>query len=71
MVKILKMATVDLLKKFWNKGYDVITSVHGNAVKILSRDSNYTLDVIMWIKFGSSSISRRKIIITSILHGFD
>ena len=54
MVKILmmsaKMATPGLLKitVFWNKGYDVIISVDDVTNKILSRDSNYIVDVFMW-----------------------
>ena len=73
MVTILmmsaKMATPGLLKikVFWNKGYDVIISVHDVTNKILSRDSNYIIDVVMWPKFGNCSISMRKVIITSIL----
>ena len=73
MVTILmmsaKMATLGLLKikVFWNKGYDVIISVHDVTNKILSRDSNYIVDVVMWPKFGNSSISMREVIITSIL----
>ena len=45
-----KMATPGLLKikVFWNKGYDVIISVHDVINKILSRDSNYIVDVVMW-----------------------
>ena len=73
MVKILmmsaKMATPGLLKitVFWNKGYDVIISVHDVTNKVLSRDSNYNVNVAMWSKFGNSSISVREVIITSIL----
>ena len=54
-----KMATPDLLKTtvFWNKGYDVIIPAHGVTNKVLSRDSNYIVDVVMWSKFGNSSIS--------------
>ena len=68
-----KMATPGLLKikVFWNKGYDVIISVHDVTNKILSRDSNYIIDVVMWPKFGNSSISMKAAIITSILLGFD
>ena len=68
-----KMATPGLLKitVFWNKGYDVIISVDDVTNKILSRDSNYIIDVVMWPKFGNCSISMRKVIITSILKGFD
>ena len=77
MAKILmmsaKMATPDILKirVFWNKGYDVIISDHYVTNKFLSRDSNYIIDVVMWSKFGNCSITMRKVIITSILQGFD
>ena len=73
MVTILmmsaKMATVGLLKVtvFWNKGYDVIISVHDVTIQVLSRDSNYIVDVVMWTKFGNSSVSMREVIVTSIL----
>ena len=69
MVTILmmsaKMAFPGLLKikVFWNKGYDVIISVHELTNKFLSPDSNYVVDVVMWPKFGNSSIS----FLTSIL----
>ena len=45
-----KMAMPGLLKitVFWNKGYEVIISVHDVINKILSRDSNYIVDVVMW-----------------------
>ena len=64
-----KMATPDLLKitVFWNKGYDVIIPVDDVTNKILSRDSNYIVDLFMWPKFGNSSISMREVITTSIL----
>ena len=64
-----KMATPDLLKitVFWNKGYDVIIYVHDVTNKILSRDSNFIVDVVMWPKFGNSNIFMREIIIISIL----
>ena len=63
-----KMATPLLLKikVFWNKGYDVIIYVYDVTNKILSRDSNYIVDVVIWPKFGNSSISMREVIITSI-----
>ena len=68
-----KMATPGLLKitVFWNKGYDVIIHVDDVTNKILSHDSNYIIDVLMWPKFGNSSISMRQVITTSILQGFD
>ena len=64
-----KMATPGLLKitVFWNKGYDVIISVDDVTNKILSRDSNYIVDVVMWPKFGNSSIYIREVVITLIL----
>ena len=42
-----KMATLSLLKikVFWNKDYDVITSVHNMTIKFLLCDSNYIADV--------------------------
>ena len=73
MVTILmmpaKMATPGLLKikVFWNKGYNVIISAYDVTNKMLSRDSSYIADVVMWPKFGNSSLSMREVIITSIL----
>ena len=73
MVAILmmpaKLATLGTLKikAFWNKSYDFITSAHDVLNKILLFDSNYIVDVFMWPKFGNSTISMRKVIITSIL----
>ena len=63
-----KMATPDLLKitVFWNKGYDVIIPVDDVRKKKLSRDSNYTVDVFVWQKFGNSNISMREVITTSV-----
>ena len=63
------MATPGLLKitLFWNKGYDIIISVHGLTKKILSGDSNYMVDVLIRPKFGNSSVSMREVIISSIL----
>ena len=64
-----KMATPGLLKTmvFWNNGYDVIIPVLDVTNKMLLRDSIYILDVVMWPKFGNSSIFIRDVIITSIL----
>ena len=73
MVAILmmsaKMATQILLKikVFWNKGYDFIIYVHGVANQVLSRDSNYIVDVVIWPKFGNSSMYMRGVIKPSIL----
>ena len=65
----VKLATPGLLKiiVFWNKVYDVIISVHDVSNKILSLDSNCTVGVVMWPKFGNCSISISEVIITSIL----
>ena len=64
------MATLSLLKQnvFWNKDYDVIICIHDVINKILSRESNYIVAVVMWPNFGNSSISVKEvIIITSML----
>ena len=63
-----KIATPGLLKVklFRNKGFDVIISIHVVPNKILSGDSNYTVDVVMWPKFGNSSISMREVVTISI-----
>ena len=55
------------IKVFRNKGYDIIIFDHGVTKKILSRDSNYILDVIMRPQLANSSISIRKVNMTSIL----
>ena len=58
-----KIATLGLLttKVFWNSGYD--------ANEILSRYSNYFVDVVIWRKFDNFSNSMTEVIITSILSG--
>ena len=69
LAMLAKMATPGLLriKVFWKNGFDVIISVHDLTNKILSRDSNYNVNVAMWSKFGNSSNSAREVIMTSIL----
>ena len=64
-----KMAAPALhkIKVIWNKGYYVIYFVYDVTNKILSHESNYIMDVIMWPKFGNSSICTKEVIITSIL----
>ena len=68
MVAILmiwsKLATLGLLKikVFWSKGYGVIISVRDVTSETLSADSNYIVDVVMLLKFGSSRISSRETI---------
>ena len=75
MVKILmmseKMATWDLLKikAFWNKGYGVITFVYDVSNNILSRESNYIVDMIMWPKLGNYDISMREVMATFLRGG--
>ena len=69
---ILSMAVVTsgLLKitLFLNKGYDFIMAItlrryeiHNAISKILSRDSNRIVDMVIWRKFGDSSISMREV----------
>ena len=64
-----KMAPPGVLKimVFWNKSYGVIIPVNDGTNKILSRDSNYIVDVLMWPKFSNSSITVREVITASIL----
>ena len=59
-----KLVTLGLLKikVFWRKDYEVIISIHDLTNEILSRDSNYIVDVVMWPNFGNSSISMREVI---------
>ena len=66
---LAKLATPGLLeiKIFQNNGYDVIVLGYDVTNKLLSHDSNYIVDMIMWPKFGNSSISVREVIIASIL----
>ena len=60
-----KMANPGLckIKVFRKKGYDVIIFVNDVIDKILSRDSNYIVDMVKF--FGNSSISMREVIMTS------
>ena len=55
-----KMATAGLLKVqvFWSEGYDVIISVQ-DIDKIISCDSNYIVDVVIWPTFVNYSIFMR------------
>ena len=73
LVMSAKLARLGLLKikVFWKKGCVIIISINDVINKILSDDSNYNEDVVMWPKFGNSSISMREAIITSILEIFD
>ena len=62
-----KLVTLHLLKikVSWNSGYAVTISVCHVTNKVLSPDSNYIVDVVMWLTFGSFSVSMREAIITS------
>ena len=51
------------IKLFRNKSYDVKTSDHDTTNKILSRGSNYIIDVAIWPKIGKYNILKRKVII--------
>ena len=63
------MASLGLLqiKVFENKDYDIIVSTHDVINNILSRSSDYIVDVVMWPKFGNSTISMGEVIIILIL----
>ena len=65
---LLSAATLGLLKMkvFWNKDYDVIIFVYDVTNKILLRNPNCIVEVIICSMFGNSSISMREVIITSI-----
>ena len=73
MVTILmmsaKLVSLGLLKikTFQNKCYDLIIPDYDVTNKILERDSNYIVDVVMWPKFDNFSISMREVIITWII----
>ena len=64
-----KVAALGLpkIKVFWSKGYDILISVHELTSKIVSCESSYIVGLVMWPKFGNSSVSIREVIITSIL----
>ena len=55
------------IKIFENKGCDIVISFYDVICKILGPESNYILNVVMWPKFGNSSISMKEVMITSIL----
>ena len=64
-----KLATPDLfkIKIFQSKVYNVIISDYDVANKISLRDSNHIVYLVIGTKFGNSSISRKEVIIISIL----
>ena len=63
-----KLATLGLLsiRLFGNKSYGVIITVHDVSNRVLSRESNHIVDMVMWPKSGNSSMSMTEVIITSI-----
>ena len=67
-----KMTTSGLLKikVFWNKDYDIISSVYDVTNKILSWGLTDIVEMAIWPDFGNSSISLRDVNITSILQRF-
>ena len=62
---------ISKLKVFWKESYDVIISVDNVTNKILSRESNHIVDVVMWPTFDNSRNSIKEVIIASTLYGFD
>ena len=59
-----KLATLGFLKvkTFWSKRYDVIISVYDVTDRVLSRDSDYMVDVIMLLsKSKKSSMSMAEV----------
>ena len=60
---LAKPATLGLLKImiFWNESYDVIVFEYDVTSKFLSCDSNYIVYVVMWTRFGNSSIFKREV----------
>ena len=63
LVMSANFANPSLLKiKFvWNKSYDIIISAHDITNKILTRNWKYIAGVIIWPKFGNSSIYMREV----------
>ena len=49
------------IKVFWNKGYDVIISVHGVTNKKLSRDLYFIVDVVMCQSLVTLAFLREKL----------
>ena len=63
LLMLTKMATIGLLKVklFWKQGYEVIINVHDVTNRILSRESNFIVNVVMEPKL------MREVIINSTL----
>ena len=65
----VNLTTPSLLKRkiLRNESYDVIIFDYGATKKVLSRDSDDIVDLVLRPKFGNSSVSVREVIIISIL----
>ena len=68
-----ELATPSLpkIKIFWKNYYGVIIYTHDTSSKVLSHESSYIVDELMWPNFGKSSISWKELIKTSFLSTFD
>ena len=61
LILLAKLGPPGFLKKkvFWNKGYEVIIFAYAVVNNILSRNSNYIVDlVVMWLKFSKNFYER-------------
>ena len=61
LILLAKLGPPGFLKKkvFWNKGYEVIIFAYAVGNNILSRNSNYIVDlVVMWLKFSKNFYER-------------
>ena len=65
----IKLATQDIfkIKVFWNEEYDFITSVYSVINESFSRVLNYVVDLVIWPKFGNSSISFTEVVMNKRL----
>ena len=70
LMMLTKLATLGLFKRkiFRNRRYDVIIFDYEVTNKILSRDSNYIVDLVTSLKFGNSIT---EVIKNPILYGFN
>ena len=68
-----KLTTLGVFKRkiLWNKIYDILISVYDVTNKVLSRGSNYIVDMAMRLKFANFSISMRQGTMKWILQRFD
>ena len=72
LMMLAKMATLGFIeiKLIWNKVYGAVFYIYDVTRNISSHESIYIVDVFMWPKFSNSSISTRKVILTSNLKIF-